>query len=178
MRSEALCPDPAPWRIARIASEGDRVVVHLEPMRTTVACAVGAPPSRRGHRRYQRRPWISPRGVGPCHWWCRLAASVARRRRACAGSAWHPCLRCWRAMGASRNAGARGCWNWPMPVARRRAHAWRAGWDTLRAQPPSFAVRASLALLERCFVLAPGREPGQGQCPLERFEVQAQSVAA
>ena len=38
--------------------------------------------------------------------------------------------------------------------------------------------RASLALLERRFVLAPGREPGQGQRPLERSEVQARSVAA
>jgi transposase len=38
--------------------------------------------------------------------------------------------------------------------------------------------RASLTLLERRFVLAPGREPGQGQRPLERSEGQAQPVAA
>jgi transposase len=38
--------------------------------------------------------------------------------------------------------------------------------------------RASLALLERRFVLAPGGEPGQGQRPLERSEVQAQPAAA
>jgi transposase len=38
--------------------------------------------------------------------------------------------------------------------------------------------RASLALLERRFVLAPGCEPGQGQRPLEQSEVQAQPVAA
>jgi transposase len=37
---------------------------------------------------------------------------------------------------------------------------------------------ASLALRERRFVLAPGREPGQGQRPLERSEVQAQPAAA
>jgi len=38
--------------------------------------------------------------------------------------------------------------------------------------------RASLARLERRFVLAPDREPGQRQRPLERSEVQAPSVAA
>jgi transposase len=38
--------------------------------------------------------------------------------------------------------------------------------------------RASLALLARCFVLAPGREPGQGQRPLELSEVPAQPAAA
>ena len=38
--------------------------------------------------------------------------------------------------------------------------------------------RASLALLERRFVLAPGGEPGQGQRPLELSEVQAQPAAA
>jgi transposase len=38
--------------------------------------------------------------------------------------------------------------------------------------------RASLALLERRFVLTPRREPGQGQQPLERSEVQARSAAA
>ncbi len=38
--------------------------------------------------------------------------------------------------------------------------------------------RASLALLERRFVLTPGREPGQGQRPLEQSEVQARPAAA
>jgi transposase len=38
--------------------------------------------------------------------------------------------------------------------------------------------RASLALLERRCVLAPGREPGQGQRPLARSEVQARPAAA
>jgi transposase len=38
--------------------------------------------------------------------------------------------------------------------------------------------RASLALLERRFVLAPGREPGQGQRPLELSEVQGRPAAA
>jgi transposase len=37
---------------------------------------------------------------------------------------------------------------------------------------------ASLALLERRFVLAPGREPEQGQRPLELSEVQARPAAA
>jgi transposase len=65
MRLEPLCPEPATWRIARIASEGDRVVVHLEPIRTTVACPVCATPSRRVHSRYQRRPWDLPWGRWP-----------------------------------------------------------------------------------------------------------------
>jgi transposase len=38
--------------------------------------------------------------------------------------------------------------------------------------------RASLALLERRFVLAPGREPGERQRPLELAEAQAQPAAA
>jgi transposase len=38
--------------------------------------------------------------------------------------------------------------------------------------------RASVPLLERRFVLAPGRAPGQGQHPLERSEVQARPAAA
>ena len=38
--------------------------------------------------------------------------------------------------------------------------------------------RASLALLQRRFVLTPGREPGQGQRPLELSEVQARPAAA
>jgi transposase len=38
--------------------------------------------------------------------------------------------------------------------------------------------RASLALLERRSVLAPGHEPGQGQRPLELSEVQARPAAA
>jgi transposase len=38
--------------------------------------------------------------------------------------------------------------------------------------------RASLALLERRFVLAPGPEPGKGQRPLELSEVQARPAAA
>jgi transposase len=37
--------------------------------------------------------------------------------------------------------------------------------------------RASLVLLERRFVLAPGREPGQVQRPVERSEVQARPAA-
>lgn len=48
-----------------MASEGDRLVIHLEPMRTTVACPVCATPSRRVHRRDQRRPWDLPWGQWP-----------------------------------------------------------------------------------------------------------------
>jgi transposase len=38
--------------------------------------------------------------------------------------------------------------------------------------------RASVSLLERRFVLAPGRAPGPGQYPLERSAVQARPAAA
>lgn len=38
--------------------------------------------------------------------------------------------------------------------------------------------RASLALLDRRFVLAPGRELGPGQHPVEHSEVQARPAAA
>jgi transposase len=41
------------------------VVGHLDPMRTTAACPVCATPSRRVHRRYQRRPWDLPWGQWP-----------------------------------------------------------------------------------------------------------------
>jgi hypothetical protein len=56
MSREPLCPDPTTWRITRIAPEGDRLVVHLEPMRTTAACPVCATPSMssRCHRRSLR----------------------------------------------------------------------------------------------------------------------------
>ena len=65
MSLEPLCPNPATWRITRIAPEGDRLVLHLEPMRSTVACPVCATPSRRVHSRYQRRPWDLPWGRWP-----------------------------------------------------------------------------------------------------------------
>jgi transposase len=65
MSIEPLYPDPAAWRITRIAPEEGRLVVHLEPMRTTVACPVCAIPSRRVHSRYQRRPWDLPWGRWP-----------------------------------------------------------------------------------------------------------------
>jgi transposase len=60
MPLELLCPDPATWRIAAIAPEQDRLVVHLEPMRPAVACPVCGTRSRRVHSRYRRRPWDVP----------------------------------------------------------------------------------------------------------------------
>jgi transposase len=65
MPLEPLCPHPATWRIGTIAPEQDRIVLHLEPMRTTVACPVCGTSSRRIHSRYRRRPWDVPWGRWP-----------------------------------------------------------------------------------------------------------------
>jgi transposase len=65
MPLEALCPDPATWRICKIAPEQDRIVLHLEPLRTTGACPVCSTSSRRLHSRYHRRPWDVPWGRWP-----------------------------------------------------------------------------------------------------------------
>jgi hypothetical protein len=62
MHLDPLCPDPAAWRIYKIAPERDRIVLHREPMRTTGACLVCGTSSRRLHSRYRRRPWDVPWG--------------------------------------------------------------------------------------------------------------------
>lgn len=48
-----------------MASESDRIVVCLEPMRHAVSCPVCATPSRRVHRRYRRKPCDLPWGRWP-----------------------------------------------------------------------------------------------------------------
>jgi hypothetical protein len=60
MLHNPLCPDPATWRIDKIESEQDRLIVSLEPMRTAVACPICGIPSQRLHSRYRRRPWDVP----------------------------------------------------------------------------------------------------------------------
>ena len=65
MPFEPLCPDPASWQIALIASEGDRLVLHLEPLRRAVPCPMCGTRSQRVHRRDHRRPWDVPWGRWP-----------------------------------------------------------------------------------------------------------------
>ena len=65
MPLDPLCPSPATWRICQIAPEQDRIVLHLEPTRTTVACPVCGTFSLRIHSRYRPRPWDVPWGRWP-----------------------------------------------------------------------------------------------------------------
>ena len=65
MPFEPLCPDPASWRIALIAPEGDRLVLHLEPLRRAVSCPMCGTWSQHVHSRYRRRPWDVPWGRWP-----------------------------------------------------------------------------------------------------------------
>jgi transposase len=65
MTLEPLCPDPPTWRMTLITAERDRLVLHLEPLRRTVACPVCGTPSRRVHSRYHRKPWDLPWGRWP-----------------------------------------------------------------------------------------------------------------
>jgi hypothetical protein len=64
MSLEPLCPDPATWRIALIAPERDRLILHLEPVRRAVACPVCGTRSQRVHSRYHRKPWDVSWGAG------------------------------------------------------------------------------------------------------------------
>jgi transposase len=74
MLLDSLCPDPATWRIAVIAPERDRLVLHLEPMRPAVACPVCGTGSRRVRSRYRRKPWDLPWG----HWPVQLVVHARR----------------------------------------------------------------------------------------------------
>ncbi|HSF34033.1 MAG TPA: ISL3 family transposase [Candidatus Tectomicrobia bacterium] len=65
MMLEPLCPDPTTWRIRLIAAERDRLVLHLDPLRRTVACPACGTRSRRVHSRYHRTPWDLPWGRWP-----------------------------------------------------------------------------------------------------------------
>jgi transposase len=57
---EPLRPHPATWRIAVIAPERDRLVLHLEPVRRAAARPVCGTRSRCVHSHYRRKPWALP----------------------------------------------------------------------------------------------------------------------
>ena len=63
MGQESACPEPSYWKVNRIAVDGERIVLHLIPVRTWVSCPLCGVPSRRVHSRYRRRaldlPWFS-----------------------------------------------------------------------------------------------------------------------
>jgi transposase len=65
MPLETLCPSPTTWRIVTVAPEGDRLVLHLEPVRDAACCPVCGRWSRRVYSRYQRKPWDLPWGRWP-----------------------------------------------------------------------------------------------------------------
>ena len=63
MGQESVCPKTSYWKVMKTAVDGDRLVLHLIPVRAWVACPLGGVPSRRIHSRYRRRaldlPWFS-----------------------------------------------------------------------------------------------------------------------
>ena len=63
MGQESACPEPSYWKVNRIAVDGERIVLHLIPVRTWISCPLCGVPSRRVHSRYRRRaldlPWFS-----------------------------------------------------------------------------------------------------------------------
>ena len=63
MGQESVCPESSYWKVLRTAVDGDRLVLHLIPVRAWVACPLCGVPSRRIHSRYRRRaldlPWFS-----------------------------------------------------------------------------------------------------------------------
>jgi transposase len=65
MPLDPLSPAPTTWRIAAMALERDRLVLHLEPLRSTVTCPVCGTLSARVHSRYRRQPWDVPWGRWP-----------------------------------------------------------------------------------------------------------------
>src|SRR5882724_3903860 len=64
---KSLGSDPGTWRVAVIALDCDRLVMHLEHMRSAAACPVCGMRSRRAHRSYHRKPWDVPWGRWPVH---------------------------------------------------------------------------------------------------------------
>ena len=63
MGRESACPETSYWRVMKTAVDGDRLVLHLMPVRVGVACTLCGVCSRRIHSRYRRRaldlPWFS-----------------------------------------------------------------------------------------------------------------------
>ena len=63
MGQESACPEASYWKVMKTAVDGDRLVLHLMPVRAGVACPLCGVRSRRIHSRYRRRaldlPWFS-----------------------------------------------------------------------------------------------------------------------
>jgi hypothetical protein len=92
MSLDPLCPDPATWRIAVIAPEQDRLVLHLQPLRQAVPFPVGDTRSHRMHSRYRRTPWDVPWG----RWPVQLVVHARRffcEAPTCPWRCWPPCSR-------------------------------------------------------------------------------------
>ena len=60
---ESVCSETSYWKVMKTAVDGDRLVLHLIPVRVWVACPLCGVCSRRIHSRYRRRaldlPWLS-----------------------------------------------------------------------------------------------------------------------
>ena len=63
MGPEPVCPESSYRKVKWMTVEGNRLVLHLIPVRTWVSCPLCGGPSRRIHSRYRRRaldlPWFS-----------------------------------------------------------------------------------------------------------------------
>ena len=63
MGQESACPETSYWKVKKTSVEGDRLVLHLMPVRAGVGCPLCRVCSRRIHSRYRRRaldlPWFS-----------------------------------------------------------------------------------------------------------------------
>ena len=55
MGPEPVCPESSYWKVKWMVVEGNRLVLHLIPVRTWVSCPLCGGPSRRIHSRYRRR---------------------------------------------------------------------------------------------------------------------------
>ena len=63
MGQEPVCPESSYWKVKWIAVEGNKLVLHLMPVRTWVSCPLCGVRSRRIHSRHRRQaldlPWFS-----------------------------------------------------------------------------------------------------------------------
>jgi len=74
MRPASLCPDPSLWCVSWVVAEPERIVLHLQPVRTVVPCPLCGMNSQRVHSRYQRTAWDLP-------WFNRPVRLVIQARR-------------------------------------------------------------------------------------------------
>src|SRR5262245_40674846 len=65
MSLEPLCPEATAWCLRDMALVRERLVVDLEPTRSTVACPLCGTLSTRVHSRDRRQPWDVPWGRWP-----------------------------------------------------------------------------------------------------------------